>query len=91
MGQCIIMLKHEVMAANEWPDNGPQDLITVFLCIQIVIDKFKLCSLSEAYACPYHNPTTTMGHPVHNVDINKPLAHTTPCHLPDTVETGFHS
>jgi hypothetical protein len=51
------MLKHEVMAADEWLDNGPQDLITVSLCIQIVIDKIQLCSLSVAYACPYHNPT----------------------------------
>ena len=22
----------------------------------------QLCSLSVAYACPYHNPTTTIGH-----------------------------
>ena len=29
------MLKHEVMAANEWHDNRPQDVITVSLCIQI--------------------------------------------------------
>ena len=27
---------------------------------------------------PYHNPTTTMRHSVHNVDISKPLAHTMP-------------
>ena len=26
MGPCIIMLKHEVIAADEWHDNGPQDL-----------------------------------------------------------------
>jgi hypothetical protein len=39
MGLCIIMLKHEVMAANEWHDNGPQDLVTVSLCIAIPIDK----------------------------------------------------
>ena len=29
MGLCIIMLKHEVMAADEWHDNGPQDLINI--------------------------------------------------------------
>ncbi|XP_031663873.1 RNA-binding motif protein, X-linked 2 isoform X2 [Oncorhynchus kisutch] len=29
----------------------------------------------KAYACPYHNPISTMGH---NVDISKPLTHTTP-------------
>ena len=57
-----MMLKHEVMAVDEWHDNGPQDLITVPLCIQIVIDKKQLCLLSIAYACPYHKPTATMGH-----------------------------
>ena len=55
MGLCI-MLKHEVMAADEWHNNGPQDLITVSLCIQITI-KMQLCSLPVVYACPYHNPT----------------------------------
>ena len=38
MGSCIIMLKHEVMAVDEWHDNGPQDLVTVFLCIQIAFN-----------------------------------------------------
>ena len=28
--------------------------------------------LSITYACPYHNPIPTMGHPIHNVDISKP-------------------
>ncbi len=37
-----------------------------------------LCSLSITYTCPYHNPTTTMGHSIHNVDISKPLTHMTP-------------
>ena len=69
------MLKHEVMAEDQWHDNGPQDLITVSLCIQIAIDKMQLCSLSIAYACPYYNPTATMGHSVHN---SKPVAHKTP-------------
>ena len=73
MGPCIIMLKH-----GEWHDNGPQDLVTVSLCIQIGIDKMQLCSLSVAYACPYHNSTATMGHSVHNVVICKPLTHMTP-------------
>ena len=36
----------------------------------------QLCSLSVAYACPYHNPTATMWHSVHNVDMSKPLAPT---------------
>jgi hypothetical protein len=69
------MLKHEVMAADEWHYNGPPDLATVALCIQLAIDKKQLCSLSVAYVCPHHNPTATMGHSVHNVDISKPLAH----------------
>jgi hypothetical protein len=61
-------------ALSSWgDDNGPQDLVTLSLCIQIVIDKMQLCFLSVAYACPYHNPT--MGH---SVDISKPLTHVTP-------------
>ena len=47
------------MAADEWHDNGHQDLITVSLCTQIAIDKMQLCSLSVAYACPNHNCTVT--------------------------------
>ena len=40
----------------------------------------QLCLWSMAYACPYHNPTTTMRHgAIHAV-----------CHLPGTVETGIH-
>ncbi len=78
MGPCIIILQHEVMVVDEWHYNGPQDLVTVSLCIQNVINKMHLCSLSITYACPYHNPTTTMGHSIHNVDISKPLTHMTP-------------
>jgi hypothetical protein len=54
------MLKHGVMAAGEWHNQGPQDLITLPLCIQIAIDEIQLCLLSVAYACPHHNPS--MGH-----------------------------
>jgi hypothetical protein len=39
----MIMLKHEVMAADEWRNNGPQDLLTVSLCINISIDRMQLC------------------------------------------------
>ena len=87
-GPCIIMLKNKVMAADEWHDNGPQDLVTVPLSIKIGIDKMQLCPLSVAYAFPYHNPTATMGHSIHNDDISKLLSHTR--HLPGTVETGIH-
>ncbi len=77
MGLCIIMLQHEVMVMDERHNNGPQDLITVSLCIQNAINKMHLCSLST-YAFPYHNPTGTMGHSIHKVDIGKLLSHTTP-------------
>ncbi len=45
-----------------------------------------LCLLSITYACPYHNLTATIGHSIHNIDISKPLTHTTPytsaiCHI----------
>ena len=52
MGPCIIMLKHEAMAPDEWHDNGSQDLGTVSLCIQIAIDKMQLCSLSVCLPIP---------------------------------------
>ena len=84
------VLKHEGAAVGEWHNNGPQDLVTVSLFIQIAINKMQLCSLSVAYACPYHNPTATMVDCVHNVDISKPLAHTMLYYLPGTVETGIH-
>ena len=52
-------LQHEAVHyhAEKW--SGPQDLVTLFLCIQIAINKMLLFSLSVAYACPYHNPTAT--------------------------------
>ncbi len=78
MGPCVIMLQHEVMVVDEWHNNGPQDLVTVSLCIQNAITKMHLCLLSITYTCPYHNPTATMGHSIHNFDISKPLTHTTP-------------
>ena len=56
----------------------PQNFVTGSLCIQIATDKIQLCSLSVAYACPYHNPNATTVHSVHNVDISKPLTHTSP-------------
>jgi hypothetical protein len=43
MGPCIIILKHEVMAVDECHDNGPQDLVTVSLCIQVAIIVCSLC------------------------------------------------
>ena len=69
------MLKHEVMAADEWHDNGPQDLVTVPQCIQMTIDKMQLCLLSVAYACRYHNSTATMGHSDNDLNVSKLLAH----------------
>ncbi len=72
------MLQHEVMFVDEWHKNGPHNLVTVSLCIKNAINKMHLCSLSITYACPYHNPTAIMGHSIHNVDISKPLTHTTP-------------
>ncbi len=37
--------------------------------------KMHLCSLSITYACPYHNPTATMGHSIHSVDIRDGSVH----------------
>jgi hypothetical protein len=78
------------MAADEWHDNGPQDLITVSLCIQIAIDKMQLCSLSIVYACPYHNPAVTMWYSVHQQTSRTLDAIHTVCHLPETVEAGIN-
>jgi hypothetical protein len=83
MGHCIIMLKHGLMSEEELYDNGPQDLV----------NKMQLCSLSIAYACPYHNPTTTTGYSVHNINISNPLTHKTPYTLsairPVQLKPGF--
>ena len=35
---CIIMLKYELMVEDEWHDNGPQDLVTISLFLQIAIE-----------------------------------------------------
>ncbi len=73
-GPCISMLQHKVMVVDEWHNNGPQDLVMVSLCIQNAINKMHLCSLSITYTCPNQNPTTTMGHSIHNIDVCKPYA-----------------
>ncbi len=85
MGPCNIMLQHEVMIVDEWHNNGPQDLVMISLCIQNAINKMHMCSLSITHACPYHNPTATMGHLIHNVDISEPLTHTTTSTLPSAL------
>ncbi len=73
-----ILSRCNMMAVDEWHNNGPQDLVTVSLCIQNAINKMHLCSLSITYTCPYHNLTATMGHSIHNVDISKLFTDTTP-------------
>ena len=66
---------HKVMMADDCHVNGPQDLISVSLCIQIAINKMQKYLLAVDYACTYLTPI--MWHSVHNVDIIKPLAHAT--------------
>jgi hypothetical protein len=78
-GPCIIMLKHEVMMADEWYDNGPQDLVTVSLCIQI------------AYAClPAHTitPPSAWGTLFTTLSANR--SPTQVCRLPGTVKTWIN-
>ena len=67
----VIMLQHEVMVVDQWHNNGPQDLVTVSLCIQNAINKMHLCLLSITYACP-------LGYSIHNIDISKLLTNTKP-------------
>ncbi|XP_078131504.1 kinesin-like protein KIF26A [Sander vitreus] len=79
MGPCIIMLQHEMMVT--WMNGKTMGLriSSRYLCVfKNAINKMHLCSLSITYACPYHNPAATMGHSIHNVDISKPVTHTTP-------------
>jgi len=42
--------------------------LRISLCIQNAINKMQLCLLSITYACPYHNPTATIG--LHNQIIS---------------------
>ena len=44
-----IMMKHEVMAADEWHKNGTQDPVTVSLCIQMAMYEMQLCLFSVVH------------------------------------------
>ena len=82
MRPCIITLQHEVMVVDEWFNNAPHRLRTLFLCSQNGINKMHMCTLSVTYTCLYHNPTaTTTGHSIINVDISKLHTHMTPYKL----------
>lgn len=56
LGPCIIMIQHQMIVVAEWHSDEPQYLITASLCIQNTTHKMH-------FACPYHYPTTTRGHP----------------------------
>ncbi len=78
MRPCIIMLQHEVMVVGMNGTTMGLRISSWYLCIQNAINKMHLCSLSITYACPYHNPTTTIVRSIQNVDISKPLTHMMP-------------
>ncbi len=84
MGLWIIMLQHEVMVMDEWHNNGPQELITVSLCIQNAINKMHLCTITPPP--PWATRSTTL------TSANRsPTQRHTRC-LPSacTVKTGIH-
>jgi hypothetical protein len=58
-----------------------------YLCVQIAINKMQFCSLTVAYVCPHHIPTSTMGHCLQHwyQQTARPY-----CHLPETVENGIN-
>jgi hypothetical protein len=63
MGLWIVMLKHEVMAADE--ADGTTICLNIssrYLCaFKLPSIKMQLCSMSVAYAFPHHNPTPPWG------------------------------
>ncbi|XP_031683096.1 uncharacterized protein LOC109891901 isoform X2 [Oncorhynchus kisutch] len=83
------MLKHEVMVWVNCMTSGFR-ISSQYL---FAFNKRQLYSLPVAYSCSYHNHTATMGHSVHNIDISKPLAPTTPYTLsatcPVQLKPGF--
>ncbi len=58
------MLQHEVMVVDEWHNNGPQDLVTVSLCIQNAINKMHLCKHTPVHTItpppPWATRSTTL-------------------------------
>jgi hypothetical protein len=90
------MLKHEVMAADEWHDNMPQDLINVSQCIQIVFVVRSLC-LPIPWPQRYHGALCSQRWHQQTVAHTTPSAwvqlkpgfvheeHTSVCQWPSTV------